>query len=59
MVPASGGFATVHPGNKLTINVVEAAPLDAFSPEVSFTLIFIVVIPISSLRLCAQTCRRR
>ncbi|KAJ3475800.1 hypothetical protein NLI96_g5829 [Meripilus lineatus] len=29
----SGGFATVHPNNKLTINVVEAAPLDAFSPE--------------------------
>ncbi|KAF9263397.1 epsilon subunit of F1F0-ATP synthase N-terminal domain-containing protein [Marasmius fiardii PR-910] len=30
----SGGFATVHPNNKLTINAVEAAPLDAFSPEV-------------------------
>ncbi|KAI0339788.1 epsilon subunit of F1F0-ATP synthase N-terminal domain-containing protein [Trametopsis cervina] len=29
----SGGFATVHPNNKLTVNVVEAAPLDAFSPE--------------------------
>lgn len=29
----SGGFANVHPGNKLTINVVEAAPLDSFSPE--------------------------
>ncbi|KAI0785682.1 epsilon subunit of F1F0-ATP synthase N-terminal domain-containing protein [Abortiporus biennis] len=29
----SGGFATVHPNNSLTINVVEAAPLDAFSPE--------------------------
>ncbi|KAG7098840.1 hypothetical protein E1B28_000744 [Marasmius oreades] len=29
----SGGFATVHPNNKLTINAVEAAPLDAFSPE--------------------------
>lgn len=34
-IPVSGGFATVHPNNKLTINVVEAAPLDAFSPEVS------------------------
>lgn len=30
----SGGFATVHPNNKLTINAVEAAPLDAFSVEV-------------------------
>ncbi|EPQ57207.1 epsilon subunit of F1F0-ATP synthase N-terminal domain-containing protein [Gloeophyllum trabeum ATCC 11539] len=29
----SGGFATVHPNNKLTINVVEAASLDDFSPE--------------------------
>ena len=24
----------MHPNNKLTINVVEAAPLDQFSPEV-------------------------
>jgi len=31
----SGGFATVHPNNKLTINVVEAAPLEHFSLEVS------------------------
>ncbi|KAI5890534.1 epsilon subunit of F1F0-ATP synthase N-terminal domain-containing protein [Schizophyllum commune H4-8] len=29
----SGGFATVHPGNKLTINAIEAAPLEDFSPE--------------------------
>ncbi|KAI6040277.1 F1 complex, delta/epsilon subunit of ATPase [Pisolithus marmoratus] len=29
----SSGFANVHPGNKLTINVVEAAPLDSFAPE--------------------------
>ncbi|KAH9951554.1 F1 complex, delta/epsilon subunit of ATPase [Amylocystis lapponica] len=29
----SGGFANVHPNNSLTINAVEAAPLDAFSPE--------------------------
>ncbi|ETW80663.1 mitochondrial F1F0-ATP synthase, subunit delta/ATP16 [Heterobasidion irregulare TC 32-1] len=29
----SGGFANVHPNNKLTINVVEAAPLEDFSPE--------------------------
>ena len=33
----SGGFATVHPNNKLTINAVEAAPLDAFSVEVSLS----------------------
>jgi len=31
----SGGFATVHPNNKLTINAVEAAPLDTVSAEVS------------------------
>jgi hypothetical protein len=31
----SGGFATVHPNNKLTVNVIEAAPLDAFSAEAS------------------------
>ncbi|KAL4073904.1 F1 complex, delta/epsilon subunit of ATPase [Scleroderma yunnanense] len=29
----SSGFANVHPGNKLTINVVEAAPLESFSSE--------------------------
>lgn len=29
------GFATVHPNNKLTINAVEAAPLEDFSPEVN------------------------
>lgn len=34
----SGGFATVHPNNKLTINVVEAAPLEDFSPEASSSL---------------------
>lgn len=31
----SGGFATVHPNNRLTINAVEAAPLEDFSLEVS------------------------
>ena len=31
----SGGFATVHPNNKLTINAVEAAPLEDFSQEVN------------------------
>jgi F-type H+-transporting ATPase subunit delta len=35
---ASGGFATVHPNNKLTINVVEAAPLEDFSIEVRSSL---------------------
>jgi len=30
----SGGFATVHPNNKLTINAIEAAPLEDFSLEV-------------------------
>ncbi|KAF8495855.1 ATP synthase subunit delta, partial [Gautieria morchelliformis] len=29
----SGGFATVHPNNKLTVNAVEGAPLEDFSPE--------------------------
>ncbi|KAK0520145.1 delta subunit of the central stalk of mitochondrial F1F0 ATP synthase, atp16 [Tilletia horrida] len=29
----SGGFATVHPNNKLTINAIEAFPLESFSPE--------------------------
>jgi len=27
----SGGFATVHPNSSLTVNAVEAAPLDQFS----------------------------
>ena len=31
----SGGFAVVHPNNTLTINAVEGAPLEDFSPEVS------------------------
>lgn len=30
----SSGFAIVHPNNKLTINAVEAAPLESFSTEV-------------------------
>ncbi|KAF9452749.1 ATP synthase subunit delta, mitochondrial [Macrolepiota fuliginosa MF-IS2] len=29
----SGGFATVHPNNRLTINAIEAAPLEDFSIE--------------------------
>ena len=35
--PVSGGFATVHPNNKLTINAIEAAPLEEFSLEVTCT----------------------
>lgn len=31
----SGGFATVHPNNKLSINAIEAYELEQFSPEVS------------------------
>ncbi len=34
MFLVSGGFATVHPNNSLTINAIEAAPLEDFSPEV-------------------------
>jgi len=29
----SGGFATIHPNNRLTVNAVEAYTLDQFSPE--------------------------
>jgi len=29
----SGGFATIQPGNLLSINAVEAYSLDDFSPE--------------------------
>ncbi|OCB90684.1 epsilon subunit of F1F0-ATP synthase N-terminal domain-containing protein [Sanghuangporus baumii] len=35
----SGGFANVHPNNKLTINAVEAAPLEHFSLEVRPSLL--------------------
>jgi F-type H+-transporting ATPase subunit delta len=31
----SGGFATVHPNNKLTINAIEATTLDQISVEVT------------------------
>ncbi|GAA94604.1 hypothetical protein E5Q_01256 [Mixia osmundae IAM 14324] len=34
----SGGFANIHPSNLLTINAVEAYPLDQFSAEVCFCL---------------------
>jgi hypothetical protein len=33
--PVSTGFATVHGNNTLTINAVEAYPLDKFTTEVS------------------------
>ena len=29
----SGGFATIHPNNRLTVNAAEAYTLDQFSPE--------------------------
>lgn len=38
----SGGFATVHPNNKLTINAVEAAPLEDFSLEVRISVFFFI-----------------
>ena len=44
----SGGFANVHPNNKLTINAVEAAPLEDFSSEVLFFLVS-VMFPINLL----------
>jgi hypothetical protein len=34
LTPVSAGFATVHGNNTLTINAVEAYPLDKFSAEV-------------------------
>lgn len=49
LVLVSGGFATVHPNNKLTVNVIEAAPLDAFSAEVSFHEFGAVLLLTSSL----------
>ena len=35
LIAVSAGFATMHGNNTLTINAVEAYPLDAFSTEVS------------------------
>ncbi|PWN28887.1 putative ATP synthase delta chain precursor, mitochondrial [Jaminaea rosea] len=29
----SGGFATMHPNNRLTVNAIEAYPIDDFSPD--------------------------
>ncbi|CAO1627161.1 unnamed protein product [Sympodiomycopsis kandeliae] len=29
----SGGFATMHPNNRLTVNAIEAYPLEDFSPD--------------------------
>jgi len=37
-MPVSAGFATVHGNNTLTINAVDAYPLDKFSAEVSWAL---------------------
>jgi F-type H+-transporting ATPase subunit delta len=33
LIVVSGGFAVVQPGNLLSINAVEAYPLNEFSPE--------------------------
>lgn len=49
LVAVSGGFATVHPNNKLTVNVIEAAPLDAFSAEVSLHKFGTILLLTSSL----------
>jgi hypothetical protein len=38
----SAGFATVHGNNSLTINAVEAYPLDKFSVDVSFLSIVLL-----------------
>jgi hypothetical protein len=35
LTSVSTGFATVHPNNTLTINAVEAYPIDKFSADVS------------------------
>lgn len=35
----SGGFLVMHPNNKLTINAIEAYPLEEFSPEVRHVLL--------------------
>ncbi len=57
----SGGFATVHPNNKLTINAVEAAPLEAFSAEVqpSDIIHWMSLTRFYYPRLFAPTSRRR
>lgn len=43
----SGGFATVHPNNKLTINVIEGAPLGDFSIEVCDSVCVVMSIPLN------------
>lgn len=37
LLPVSGGFATMHPNNRLTVNAIEAYPIDDFAPDVSVT----------------------
>lgn len=54
----SGGFATVHPNNTLTINVVEAAPLEDFSPEVCWLSLVCYALTHITHRLSVRTCRR-
>lgn len=41
----SGGFATMHPNNRLTINAIEAYPLEDFSQEVSCQSIPVCLCP--------------
>lgn len=57
----SGGFATVHPNNKLTINAIEAYQLEQFSPEVSFYKDYhaILVLMLSYLLLGCSICAVR
>ena len=55
---ASGGFATVHPNNKLTINVIEAAPLEDFSPEARFCFFIAMTMTYCLDRLFVPTSRR-
>lgn len=54
---ASGGFATVHPNNKLTINVIEAAPLDDFSPEARFCFLIAMTMAYCCIVLTGYPCQ--
>ena len=54
---ASGGFATVHPNNKLTINVIEAAPLEEFSPEARFRFLVAVIMAYCCIVLTGYSCQ--
>ena len=45
----SSGFATVHPNNRLTINVVEAAPLEDFSVDVCGVVTYLNTLSLTDL----------